>query len=151
SASAATSLGRSYKAKAELDEGLRLAGEDDLASVTCYETAAWVAQDANDPDGAFTFARRAQQRLRESGIVRPDWDAVLLARIADAYYMRGNTVEAERYYADSLARLAQIGRGESIATYSIRSRWAAIAAETGDTLRALHDYEQLLQLVAASS
>ena len=74
-----------------------------MLSVTCYETAAWVAQDANDPDGALTFARRAQERLRESGVVRPDWDAVLLARIADAYYMRGNTVEAERYYADSLA------------------------------------------------
>ena len=87
----------------------------------------------------------------ESGVVRPDWDAVLRARIADAYYMRGNTAEAERYYADSLARLAQIGRGESVATYSIRSRWAWIAAETGDTLRALHDYEQLLQIVAASS
>jgi eukaryotic-like serine/threonine-protein kinase len=149
--SAATSLGRKDKAKADLEEGSKLADEDDLAAVTCYETAAWVAQDNDDPDGALTFARRAQQRLRESGVVRLDWDAVLRARIADAYYMRGNTVEAERYYADSLARLAQIGRGESIATYSIRSRWAAIAAETGDTLRALHDYEQLLQLVAASS
>jgi len=151
SASVAVSLGRKDKAKADLDAGSRLAGEDDLAAVTCYETAAWVAQENNDPDGALTFARRAQERLRESGVVRPDWDAVLRARIADAYYMRGNTVEAERYYADSLARLGQLGRGESIATYSIRSRWAGIAAETGDTLRALQDYEQLLQIVSASS
>jgi tetratricopeptide (TPR) repeat protein/predicted Ser/Thr protein kinase len=151
SASIATSLGRKDKARADLDEGSRLAGDDDLAAVTCYETSAWVAQDNDDPDGALKYARRAQERLRQSGVVRPDWDAVLRARIADAYYLRGNTVEAERYYADSLARLAQIGRGESIATYSIRSRWAGIAAETGDTLRALHDYEQLLQIVAANS
>ncbi len=151
SASVATSLGRTDKAKAALNAGLELAGEDDLAEVTCYETAAWVAQDADDPDGALEFAKRAQERLRESGVVRPDWDAVLSARIADAHFMRGNTAEAERYYADSLARLAQIGRGESVATYSIRSRWAGIAAETGDTLRALQDYEQLLQIVTASS
>jgi len=151
SAGTATSLGRKDKARADLEEGSRLAGDDDLASVTCYETAAWVAQDNDDPDAALTFARRAQERLRQSGVVRPDWDAVLRARIADAYYLRGNTVEAERYYADSLARLAQIGRGESIATYSIRSRWAGIAAETGDTLRALDDYEQLLRIVAANS
>ena len=114
----------STKAKAALDEGLVLAGEDDLAAVTCYETAASLAQATNDPDRALVLVLRAQERLRESGVVRPDWDAVLRARIADMYYMRGNTVEAERYYADSLARLAQIGRGESIATYAIRSRWA---------------------------
>jgi tetratricopeptide (TPR) repeat protein len=98
-----------------------------------------------------TYAKRAQERLRRSGMVRPDWSAVLLARIADAHYMQGNTADAERDYAASLGSLAKIGRGESIATYSIRSRWAAIAADTGDTLRALHDYEQLLNLVAASS
>lgn len=151
SASAAASLGRTEKAKAALDEGLGLAGEDDLAAVTCYETAAWLALAANDPDQALALVLRAQERLRESGVVRPDWDAVLRARIADTHYMRGNTAEAERYYADSLARLAQIGRGESIATYAIRSRWAGLAAGTGDTLRALQDYDRLLQIVGASS
>jgi eukaryotic-like serine/threonine-protein kinase len=150
-ASAATSLGQKDKARADLAAGSKLAGEDDLASVTCYEVASWVAQGNNDADGTLTFARRAQERLRQSGVVRPDWDAVLHARVGDAYYMRGNTAEAERYYADSLARLAQIGRGESMATYAVRGRWARIAAETGDTLRALEEYEQLLRIVAASS
>ena len=131
--------------------GCVLAGEDDLAAVTCYETAASLAQATNDPDRALVLVLRAQERLRESGVVRPDWDAVLRARIADMHYMRGNTVEAERYYADSLARLAQIGRGESVATYAVRSRWARVSAETGDTLRALHDYEQLLEIVNATS
>jgi tetratricopeptide (TPR) repeat protein len=150
-ASVATSLGRMSLARADLAAGSRLAGEDDLASVTCYEVASWVAQADNDADGTLTFARRAQERLRQSGVVRPDWDAVLRARVGDAYYMRGNTAEAERYYADSLARLAQIGRGESMATYAVRGRWARIAAQTGDTLRALDEYEQLLRIVAASS
>ncbi len=151
SASAAVVLGRMEKARAEVDEGLRLVGDDDLAAVTCYETDAWIARAANDPDRSLMLVRRAQERLRQSGAVRPDWDAVLLARVADAYSMRGNTAEAERHYAESLARLAKIGRGESVATYSIRSSWAAIAAQTGDTLRALHDYEQLQQVVAATS
>jgi len=151
SAAIAGSLGRLEQAKPALDEGIVLAGDDDLAAVTCYETAAALARAANDPDQALALALRAQERLRQSGVVRPDWDAVLRARIADAYYMRGNTVEAERYYADALARLAQIGRGESIATYSIRSRSAWIAAQTGDTLRALRDYDQVLQIAIASS
>jgi eukaryotic-like serine/threonine-protein kinase len=151
SAAIAASLGRLAEARPALDEGLTLAGDDDLAAVTCYETAATIARAANDPDQALALALRAQERLRQSGVVRPDWDAVIRARIADAYYMRGNTVEAERYYADALARLAQIGRGESIATYSIRSRSAWIAAQTGDTLRALRDYDQVLQIAIASS
>jgi eukaryotic-like serine/threonine-protein kinase len=151
SASVGAGLGWIDRAKAALAEGLVLAGEDDLASVTCYETAATLAQATNDPDRALVLVLRAQERLRESGLVRPDWDAVLRARIADMHYMRGNTVEAERYYADSLARLAQIGRGESVATYAVRSRWAWVAAETGDTLRALHDYEELLRIANATS
>ena len=151
SGSAARSVGRRDKARAEINEGSTLAGEDDLAAVTCLEAQSWIAQADSDPEGTLEFARRAQERLRQSGLVRPDWAAVLLARIADAYSMRGNTTEAERYYAASLAGLAKIGRGESIATYSIRGRWAGIAADTGDTLRALHDYEQLLQIVAAGS
>jgi serine/threonine-protein kinase len=144
-------LGGLDQAKVRVEEGSQLAGDDDLAAVTCLETGAWIARAENDPDRSLDLARRAQERLRQSGVVRHDWDAVLMARIADAYSMRGNTVEAERYYASSLARLAEIGRGESIATYSIRSRWASIAAQTGDTSRALRDYEQLLQIVAASS
>ena len=151
SGSAARSVGRRDKARAEINEGSTLAGEDDLAAVTCLEAQSWIAQADSDPEGTLEFARRAQERLRQSGLVRPDWAAVLLARIADAYSMRGNTTEAERYYAASLAGLAKIGRGESIATYAIRSRWAAIASDTGDTLRALHDYEQLLRVVAANS
>jgi tetratricopeptide (TPR) repeat protein len=151
SASATAMLGRLDQAKVQVLEGSQLAGDDDLAAVTCLETDAWIARSENDPDRSLDLARRAQDRLRQSGVVRHDWDAVLMARIADSYSMRGNTVEAERYYARSLARLAEIGRGESIATYSIRSRWASIAAQTGDTLRALRDYEQLLQIVAASS
>ena len=144
-------LGRLDEARAQVKEGSGLAGDDDLAAVTCYETDAWIARAENDPDRSLAFALRAQERLRQSGVVRHDWDAVLMSRIADAYSMRGNTAEAERYYANSLARLKEIGRGESIATYSIRSRWAAIAAQTGDTLRALHDYEELLKIVEASS
>jgi tetratricopeptide (TPR) repeat protein/predicted Ser/Thr protein kinase len=150
-ASVGAALGRLDQAKVALDEGLGLVGEDDLATVTCYETAASLAQAANDPDRALVLVLRAQERLRESGVVRPDWDAVLRARIGDMQFMRGNTVEAERYYADSLARLAQIGRGESVATYAVRSRWARVAAEAGDTLRALSDYEELLRIADASS
>ncbi len=151
SAGTAAILGRLDQAKVQVREGSQLSGDDDLAAVTCLETDAWIARAENDPDRSLDLARRAQERLRQSGVVRHDWDAVLMARIADAYSMRGNTVEAERYYASSLARLAEIGRGESIATYSIRSRRAAMAAQTGDTLRALRDYEQLLEIVAASS
>lgn len=151
SSSASRSMGRREKARAQIHEGSALAGDDDLASVTCLEAESWLAQADDDPDRTLEFARRAQERLRESGLVRPDWAAVLLARVAAAYYMRGNTVEAERYYAASLSGLAKIGRGESIATYAIRSRWVGIAADTGDTLRALHDYDQLLQIVAANS
>lgn len=151
SGAAARSVGRRDKARAEIHEGTQLAGGDDLAAITCLEAESWLAQAQNDPEGTLTFARRAQDRLRASGMFRPDWSAVLMARIADAHYMRGKTADAERYYAASLSALAKIGRGESVATYAIRSRWAAIAAETGDTQRALHDYEQLLQVVAANS
>ena len=151
SGAAARSVGRRDKARAEIHEGSKLAGDDDLATITCLEAESWLAQAENDPEGTLTFARRAQERLRQSGMFRPDWAAVLMARIADAHYMRGKTADAERYYAASLSALAKIGRGESIATYAVRSRWAAIASDTGDTLRALHDYEQLLQVVAANS
>ena len=78
----------------------------------------------------------------------PDWEAELLADIAQAKYLSGHTVDADRYYAQSLASLRAIGRGESALALTVLNGWASASGVTGDYQRALQLFDDAVSIAS---
>jgi serine/threonine-protein kinase len=146
---AASLIGRPADSAAALDQGLELARADALASMRCLRNRAFIAQNANDPATALDYTLRAQQRLKESRLVRPETEAELLADIGYAHYLSGRTVEAYAAYDASLRKLAEIGRGQGPRVLSIRNNWGIASFAAGDNRRALEQYDEALRLAVS--
>ncbi len=151
SAYAASLLGRLAQSQTAMDQGLALSRTDPIAGVRCLRDRAFIAQNANDPGAALDFTLQAQARLHESPVAKPDVEAELLADIAYAHYLSGRTGPANEYYAASLAKLAEIGRGESPRVFSIRNNWGIASFAAGDNRRALEHYDEALRIAVQHS
>ena len=147
-ANAALGLGRPADAQAGIEQGLELAKDDPLAAARCLQSRAYIALDANDPTAALDYTLQARMRLHESSLPRPDWEAELLADIAQAKYLSGHTVDADRYYAQSLASLRAIGRGESALALTVLNGWASASGVTGDYQRALQLFDDAVSIAS---
>ena len=60
--------------------------------------------------------------------------------------MTGRSLDADKYFADSLAKYEELGRGESPATIAIRNNWAVAHEATGDYGGALRLYDEALRI-----
>jgi eukaryotic-like serine/threonine-protein kinase len=129
-----------------LDTGIALSRVDPLAAARCLQKRAYVAQNFNDPDNALKYTRAAQEALGQAAMRRPDQEASLIGDLAYAHYMSGHTAEADRHYADALARYVELGRGESPATFSLRNNWGIASFAAGDNRRALENYDEALRI-----
>ena len=107
---------------------------------------AGIAQNTDDPQVALDYALRAQASLARSPVPRPEMEATLLADIAAAHYMTGRARDADKYFAASLAKYEELGRGESPATIAIRNNWAVAHEATGDYRGALRLYDEALRI-----
>ena len=151
SAYAASLLGRPADSDVALNRGLELASTDALASMRCLRNRAFIAQNANDPAAALEFTLRAQTRLREANVSRPETEAEILADIGYAHYLSGRTVAAYNYYAASLKKLAEIGRSDSPRVLAIRNNWGIASFAAGDNRRALEHYDEALRIAVRHS
>jgi tetratricopeptide (TPR) repeat protein len=149
SAYAASLLGKPDDARTLIEQGLALSGAD--SAVQCLRNRGYIAQNTNDPQAALDYALRAQARLRESPIPKPDVEAQILADIAAAHYLAGRNGEAERFYAEALAKMTEIGRGESPSVFFLRNNWGAASNSAGDTRRALEQYDEALRIAVQRS
>jgi tetratricopeptide (TPR) repeat protein len=89
--------------------------------------------------------------LRELPISKPDDEAFVLADIAAAHYLAGRNGEAERFYAQALAKMTEIGRGESPSVFFLRNNWGLASNSAGDTRRALEQYDEALRIAVQRS
>jgi tetratricopeptide (TPR) repeat protein len=151
SAYAASLLGRPADSDAALNQGLELADADPLASMRCLRNRAFIAQNANDPATALEFTLRAQARLREAKVSRPETEAEILADLGYAQYLSGRTMAAYEYYDASLKKLVEIGRGDSPRVLSIRNNWGIASFAAGDYRRALEQYDEALRIATRHS
>ena len=151
SAYAASLLGRPQDARRLIEEGLKASRADATAEVRCLRDRAYIAQNTYDPGAALDYALRAQARLRESPIAKPDVEAQLLADIAAAHYLAGRNGAAERFYAEALGKLVKMGRGESPSVFFIRNNWGIASFAAGDTRRALEQYDEALRIAVHRS
>ncbi len=98
-----------------------------------------------------TTRLQAQQRLREVPVAKPDLEAELLADIAAAHYLGGNNAAAEKYYAEALDKMTQMGRGESPSVFFLRNNWGLASFSSGDIRRALEQYDEALRIAVQKS
>src|SRR5262249_6811065 len=103
---AASLLGRPRDAGKLIEQGLALSSAYPMAAVRCLRSRAYIAQNTNAPRAALDYALRAQARLKELPVAKPDVEAELFADIAAAHYLAGRSGEAERFYAQSMDELA---------------------------------------------
>jgi serine/threonine-protein kinase len=143
---AASLLGRQDEAIKLLDEGLALGRNEPTAEVRCLRNRGFIAQNTNDAEGALEYALKAQARLEDYPVPKPDVEAQILADIAAAHYLAGHTGEAERYYAEAMDTLTRMGRGESPSAFFLRNNWGAASISAGDVLRALEQYDEALRI-----
>jgi eukaryotic-like serine/threonine-protein kinase len=149
SAYAASLLGRPDEARVLIEQGLATTGAE--SEVQCLRNRGYIAQNTNDPQAALAYALRAQARLHELPIPKPDVEAFVLADIAAAHYLAGRNGEAERFYAQALAKMTEIGRGESPSVFFLRNNWGAASNSAGDTRRALEQYDEALRIAVQRS
>ena len=148
---AASLLGRPEEAVKLIEEGLQLSQSDANAAVHCLRDRAFIAQNSNDQKAALDYALQAQKRLHESGAVKPDLEAQLLADIGAAHYLDGNNAAAERYYKEALDQMAKRGRAESPSVFFLRNNWGMASFSAGDVRRALEQYDEALRLAVQKS
>lgn len=149
SAYAASLLGKTDDARKLIEQGLASSGPE--SEVQCLRNRGYIAQNTNDPQAALDYALRAQARLRALPTRKPDVEAFVLADIAAAHYLAGRNGEAERFYAQALAKMTEIGRGESPSVFFIRNNWAMASNSAGDTRRALEQYDEALRIAVQRS
>lgn len=149
SAYAASLLGKPDDARTLIEQGLAATGPE--SEVQCLRNRGYIAQNTNDPQNALDYALRAQARLRELPVRKPDVEAFVLADIAAAHYLAGRNGEAERFYAQALAKMTEIGRGESPSVFFIRNNWGMASNSAGDTRRALEQYDEALRIAVQRS
>jgi len=150
SAYAASLLGRPDDARLLIEQGLTTSVGTD-SEVQCLRNRGYIAQNTNDAKAALEYATRAQARLRESPIPKPDVEAEILADMAAAQYLAGRNGEAERFYAQALAKMTEIGRGESPSVFFLRNNWGLASNAAGDTRRALEQYDEALRIAVQRS
>jgi serine/threonine protein kinase len=148
---AASLLGRPDEAMRLIEQGLESSRADTMSAVQCMRNRAYIAQNTNDPQAALEFAQKAQARLKESPIPKPDVEAQLLADIAAAHYLAGRNGAAERFYAEALAKLVKMGRGESPSVFFLRNNWGIASFAAGDTRHALEQYDEALRIAVRRS
>jgi serine/threonine protein kinase len=150
SAYAASLLGKPDDARTLIENGLA-ASEHTDSEIQCLRNRGYIAQNTNDPEAALDYALRAQTRLRESATRKSDVEAFVLGDIAAAHYLAGRNGEAERFYAQALAKMTEIGRGESPSVFFLRNNWGAASNSAGDTRRALEQYDEALKIAVHRS
>jgi tetratricopeptide (TPR) repeat protein len=109
---AASLLGRPADAGKLIEQGLASSSPYPMAAVRCLRSRAYIAQNTNDPQAALEYALRAQARLKELPIPKPDIQAELFADIAAAKYLSGRSAEAE--HPDTLRAAALSGSGAAV-------------------------------------
>lgn len=130
-----------------IQPGIEMSRADPSAAARCLEKRAFIAHNFNDPQAALEYAEAARDALSRATHPNPTQEASLIADLAYAHYLGGRAAEADRYYAEALARYQQLGRGESPVTFSLRNNWGIASFAAGDVRRALEQYEEALAIV----
>lgn len=143
-------LGQVEQAKQLVNEVLPNPGVALLTKADCLQKLAYMAQDANDAPHALQYAKEGLELTRQSRYKSPIHEAALLGSIAYAFNLNGDADSADRYYASSISKYEEIGRGHSPSALTVKNNWALVSNATGDPKRALELFDEVLAIATES-
>jgi serine/threonine protein kinase len=135
-------LGDAAAGTREIEDTLRDPTLPAFAAASCHQQLAFIAQ--NQGDGAATqrSAQAGLDVLKTAERPYPRLQASLLGDLAYAEQLQGRNGNADRLYAEALARLTAMGRDRTPLAIGIQNNWAIASLAAGDIKRALALYEQ---------
>lgn len=137
-------LGRTDEAVKQVERWLNEPGTPEVAAVHCLQMRGAIAAITTEPKAALSHAQAALQRLRQAGLGGGDVEADLLGDIGFALYQNSRSTEAEAYFEESMQRFAALRRLDSLHARVMLNNWGVVELATGDVLRALQRYDDLL-------
>jgi serine/threonine protein kinase len=137
-------LGRSDEAKRTLQSVIADSSIGPLVSANCLQDRAYIAQNESNAIDALRFGKLAWERLQQAADVTADKQGEFLGSLGYAAFLSGNNVEANRYYADAMARFAAHQLQSSASAISVRNNWAIVSDGSGTPRTSLMLYEEAL-------
>jgi tetratricopeptide (TPR) repeat protein len=137
-------LGRVDEGKRKLQSVIADSSIGPLVSATCLEDRAYVAQNENNATDALRFGKLAWERLQQAADATGEQEGEFLGSLGYAAFLGGNNVEANRYYADAMARFAAHELQSSSSAISVRNNWAIVSDGSGNPRTSLALYEEAL-------
>jgi len=137
-------MGRDDEAKRTLQSVIADSSIGAMVSAVCLEDRAYLAQNENNAIDALSFGKLAWERLQQAADATPGQQGEFLGSLGYAAFLGGNNVEANRYYADAMARFATHGLQSSATAISVRNNWAIVSDGSGNPRTSLTLYEEAL-------
>ena len=140
-------LGRVKEAEAALHAVIADPHISAQQSAGCLQYLAYISQDGGDPKNALQYANRALEKLHQVKHPLLSQEGLFLGSIGFSHQLNGENDAAERYFSQSLAQYAKVGRDRSPDAISVRNNWAIVSMGAGEPRKALELYDQTLQIV----
>jgi eukaryotic-like serine/threonine-protein kinase len=144
-------LGQVEQAKKHIDEAIETPEVSPEVLADCLRYRAFIAQQTNDPEGAMNDAEQALRQLERSEAPNAIMRAGLVGDLAYAHQLKGNTAQAERHFADSVAGFRAAGRPRHPTLIAILNNWGIARISSGDMRGALESYQEAMEVASATT
>lgn len=121
---------------------------DPLTRADCLLRRAWVAQNHNDAAGALADAQQALALVRATPGASPLREAQALGNVAYGHHLAGQPAEADALFAQTLARMRALGRGDTPDMVTFLNNRGIAAFASGDVQGARRSYDEALAVAA---
>lgn len=121
---------------------------DPLVRAECLLRRAWVAQNHHDAAGALADAQQALALIRATPGASPLREAQALGNVAYGHHLAGQPAEADALFAQTLARMRALGRGDTPEMVTFLNNRGIAAFASGDVQRARDSYDEALAVAA---
>jgi len=133
---------------ASFDAALSIPDIDPITESGCLQYRSYIAKDVNDGRAALEYMQRALAAAHRAPVFPPEREASLMAEIASAYYVQGETDQANRYFAAVMAKVRKFGLDRNPDALLIRNNWALVMISTGNPLQALQQYDEVIKIAS---
>jgi len=144
-------IGRIDEAWATLEQivARRSTQPDDLAEAHHYMAS--LAHQKNDAAAAMHHATEALRCLRLTARPSARMEASFIASLGHSCHVNGRNDEADRHYADALARAERLGQERNANAIALLNNWAIVNEGAGDARKALALYERALDIATTDA
>jgi serine/threonine-protein kinase len=141
---ATADAGKADSASRAIEHELRNADLNPLIASSCLAYLSDIAQSKGEAPAALEFAEQSLARFQKSSRRPVADEGAILSRIANAFYVSGQNLQADRYYEQALRKFAAAGRDRGPAVNILINNWAQVSNNAGVPKRALEWVDRVL-------